>query len=32
MTEKVTIQQRDHLPMPLNYLASAEDLAAWYVD
>lgn len=32
MTEKVSIQQRDHLPMPLNYLASAEDLAAWYVE
>ena len=31
MTEKVRILQQDHLPMPLNYLASAEDLAAWYV-
>ena len=30
MTEKVRIQQQDHLPMPLIYLASAEDLATWY--
>lgn len=30
MTEKVRIQQQDHLPMPLIYLASAEDLASWY--
>ncbi|MBD5149492.1 MAG: hypothetical protein HDT18_03800 [Oscillibacter sp.] len=30
MTEKVTLERRENLPMPLNYLASAEDLAAWY--
>lgn len=30
MTEKVRIRRQDHLPMPLIYLASAEDLAAWY--
>ena len=30
MTEKVTIQRRENLPMPLNYLSSPEDLAAWY--
>lgn len=32
MTEKVTIVQEENLPMPLIYLASAEDLAAWYRD
>lgn len=31
MTEKVVIQRQDNLPMPLIYLASAEDLATWYV-
>lgn len=30
MTEKVRILQREHLPMPLIYLSSAEDLASWY--
>lgn len=30
MTEKVSIQRREGLPVPLNYLASPEDLAAWY--
>lgn len=30
MTEKVRFEQRDNLPMPLNFLASPEDLAAWY--
>ena len=30
MTEKVRIRRQDHLPMPLIYLASAEDLASWY--
>ena len=29
MTEKVTIERRDQLPMPLIYLASAQDLANW---
>ena len=32
MTEKVTILREEHLPMPLIYLASPEDLAAWYRD
>lgn len=32
MTEKVKILRRDHLPMPLIYLASPEDLALWYAD
>ena len=32
MTEKVTIERRENLPMPLNYLASPEDLAEWYAD
>ena len=32
MTEKVTIERRNDLPMPLIYLASAEDLAAWQRD
>lgn len=31
MTEKVTIRRQERLPMPLIYLASAEDLAEWYV-
>ena len=31
MTRKVTLQQADHLPMPLIYLASPEDLAQWSV-
>ena len=31
MKEKVTISLVEHLPMPLIYLASAEDLAHWYV-
>jgi O-acetyl-ADP-ribose deacetylase (regulator of RNase III) len=31
MTEKVCLERREHLPVPLIYLASAEDLAAWYV-
>ncbi len=30
MTEKVTLERRENLPMPLIYLASAEDLAIWY--
>ena len=30
MTEKVTIERRDDMPMPLNLLAGPEDLAAWY--
>lgn len=30
MTEKVTIQYRDDLPMPLIYLATPELLAEWY--
>ncbi len=30
MTEKVHFQREEDLPMPLNLLASAEDLAAWY--
>lgn len=30
MTEKVRIVRQDNLPMPLIYLASAEDLASWY--
>lgn len=32
MTEKVTIRRQEDLPMPLHYLASAEDLAAWYAE
>ena len=32
MTKKVTIERRENLPMPLIYLASAEDLAAWMTD
>ncbi len=32
MTEKVTIVREEPLPMPLIYLASAEDLAVWYRD
>lgn len=32
MTEKVTLQRRDGLPMPLIYLAKPEHLAQWYVD
>ena len=32
MTEKVTIERRDNLPMPLIFLQTAEDLAAWQVD
>lgn len=32
MTDKVFIEKADHLPMPLIYLASAEDLARWQVD
>lgn len=31
MTQKVTLQQVDHLPMPLICLASPEDLAQWSV-
>ena len=31
MTHKVTLRQADHLPMPLIYLASPEDLARWCV-
>ena len=31
MTEKVRLERRDHLPVPLIYLASPEDLALWYV-
>ena len=31
MTEKVTIQRRDELPMPMIYLAKPEHLADWYV-
>lgn len=30
MTEKVRLERRDDLPMPLIYLASPEDLALWY--
>ena len=30
MTEKVRFERRDGLAMPLNYLASTEDLAEWY--
>ena len=32
MTNKISIEQAEHLPMPLIYLASAEDLAHWQVD
>lgn len=32
MTNKISIEQAEHLPMPLIYLASAEDLARWQVD
>lgn len=32
MTEKVTLERRENLPMPLNWLASPEDLAVWYAD
>ena len=32
MTNKISIKQADHLPMPLIYLASTEDLARWQVD
>ena len=32
MTQKVSILLREHLPMPLIYLASAEDLARWQKD
>ena len=31
MTEKVRLERRDHLPVPLIHLASPEDLALWYV-
>lgn len=31
MTKKVTLLREEGLPMPLVELASAEDLAAWYV-
>lgn len=31
MTEKVSIRRQDRLPAPMIHLASAEDLAAWYV-
>ena len=31
MTNKVTISLEENLPMPLIYLASAEDLAQWHV-
>ena len=30
MTEKVHFQRRENLPVPLNFLASPEDLAEWY--
>lgn len=32
MREKISIQKAEHLPMPLIYLATAEDLARWQVD
>lgn len=32
MREKISIQKAEHLPMPLIYLANAEDLARWQVD
>ena len=32
MTNKVNILLHEHLPMPLIYLASAEDLARWQKD
>ena len=32
MTEKVEIIRQDNLPVPLIFLASAEDLARWYAD
>ena len=32
MTNKISIEQAEHLPMPLIYLANAEDLARWQVD
>jgi len=32
MTEKVQIQRRDNLPVPLIALASPEDLAQWYAN
>lgn len=32
MTNKVTIKLAENLPMPLIYLKSAEDLAAWQKD
>lgn len=31
MTEKVTIEYREDLPMPLIYLPEPDHLAAWYV-
>ena len=31
MTDKVSLQKVSQLPMPLIYLATAEDLASWYV-
>ena len=32
MTEKVTIEYHENLPMPLIYLSSIRDLARWQVD
>ena len=32
MADKISIQKAEHLPMPLIYLANAEDLARWQVD
>lgn len=32
MRENISIEQVEHLPMPLIYLANAEDLARWQVD
>ena len=32
MTNKISIEQAEHLPMPLIYLANAEDLARWQVE
>lgn len=32
MTNKISIEQAEHLPMPLIYLASARDLARWQVE
>lgn len=32
MTNKVTLELHEHLPMPLIFLATAEDLARWQMD